>query len=52
MDFRQLYSGEQLAQFEKVRAAMVADPTVLDNRGEAVASVAALNQEGNGNGNS
>ena len=45
MDFRQLYSGEQLAQFEKVRTAMVEDPTVLDNRGTHAATVLAATEE-------
>ena len=37
--FEQLYSVEQLASFRKVQAALVADPTALDNRGGVVASV-------------
>lgn len=50
MDFRQLYSAGQIAQFERVRAAMVEDPTVLDNRGEQASSVTeATKDQDNGN---
>lgn len=41
--FEQLYSSAQLAAFRKVQAALVSDPTALDNRGGTVASVEALN---------
>jgi len=37
--FEQLYSTEQLAAFHKVQAALVRDPTALDNRGGAAHSV-------------
>lgn len=40
--FEQLYSPAQLASFLKVQAALVADPTALDNRGSAAVSVAAF----------
>lgn len=52
--FEQLYSPAQLAAFRKVQAALVADPTALDNRGGTVASVGALNtpssEQGTDNG--
>lgn len=40
--FEQLYSSEQLASFRKVQAALVADPTALDNRGSSADSVTAF----------
>lgn len=43
--FEQLYSAEQLTSFQKVRDALIKDPTALDNRGGTVASVVALNEE-------
>lgn len=43
--FQQLYSPEQMAAFERVRAALVEDPTALDNRGGSADSVSALNEE-------
>ena len=51
--FEQLYSPAQLASFRKVQAALVRDPTALDNRGSVVSSVAAFdqsNQPGNDSG--
>ncbi len=42
--FEQLYSPAQMASFRKVQAALVADPTALDNRGSSAASVAAFAQ--------
>ena len=42
--FEQLYSHSQLASFRKVQAALVADPTALDNRGGAVESVTQFTQ--------
>lgn len=53
MDFTQLYSPEQRAAFARVRDALVADPTALDNRGGIAQSVvAATSQQETGNGNS
>lgn len=45
MDFTQLYSPEQMASFEKVRTALVADPTALDNRGGIAQSVVAATSQ-------
>lgn len=48
MDFTQLYSPAQLAAFQLVREALIADPKALDNRTGAAPSVNALEDTGDG----
>ena len=49
MDFTKLYSPEQAAAFSRVRAALIADPKALDNRGPAAPSVSELQEAVDGN---
>lgn len=48
MDFTQLYTPAQVADFSRVRAALIADPKALDNRGPAAPTVDAIEEQANG----